>query len=92
MDKTTKVIRDLRKAPLRGDVYQLDENNYVTIISAQEGEVRYYAIGAVEVSAFRDLPDEELRRTTHVMPDNVFRKWLATIAARRRMATPPPWD
>jgi len=88
MNDTSGATRDLRKAPLPGDIYQLDENNYVTVISVRAGEIRY-APGAVELSMFREAP-EELMRSTVVMPYKTFRKWLATIAAGRRMDTPPP--
>jgi hypothetical protein len=88
MAKTSGVTRDLRKAPLPGDIYQLGENEYVTVISIQDGELRY-APGAGEVSVFRDA-SEEVMRSTIKMPYKMFRKWLATISAGRRVDTPPP--
>jgi hypothetical protein len=88
MAKTSGVTRDLRKAPLPGDIYQLGENEYVTVISIQDGELRY-APGAVELSVFRDA-SEEVMRSTIKMPYKMFRKWLATISAGRRVDTPPP--
>jgi len=87
MNETSGVIRDLRKPPLPGDIYHLGDNDHVTIISVELGQVRY-APGAIEVSMFRDAP-EELLRTSIVMPYTTFRKWLATIAAGRRVDTPP---
>jgi hypothetical protein len=89
MSETSGVIRDLRKAPLPGDIYQLGDNEYVTVISVHAGEVRY-APRAVEISTFQDAPEEEVMRSTVAMPYRMFRKWLATISAGRRVDTPPP--
>jgi hypothetical protein len=88
MNKTSGVIRDLRKAPEPGDIYELGNNEHVTVISVEAGEVRY-APGAVEISIFRDA-SEEVMRSTVAMPYRMFRKWLATISAGRRVDTPPP--
>jgi hypothetical protein len=88
MNKTSGVIQDLTKAPLPGDIYDLGNNEYVTVISVHAGEVRY-APGAVEISAFREAT-EEVMRSTLAMPYRMFRKWLATISSGRRVDTPPP--
>jgi len=88
MSETSGVIRDLTKAPSPGDIYQLGDNEYVTVISVHAGEVRY-APRAVEISMFQDA-SEEVMRSTIAMPYRMFRKWLATISAGRRVDTPPP--
>ena len=85
---TSGAIRDLSKAPLPGDIFDLGQNEYVTVISIRDGHVTY-AAGAIELSMTRDVP-EEVQRTALAMPLNTFRKWLATIAAGRPMDTPPP--
>lgn len=88
MNQVAAVVRDLGKAPQQGDIFQLGENEYITIASVGAGEVRY-APGVVDLKIFCDAPDD-LLRTTLAMPYKTFRKWLATIAAGRRMDTPPP--
>jgi hypothetical protein len=87
MDQTA-AIRDLSKAPLAGDIFQLDENAYITVVSVGAGQVKYVP-GAFEPGMFRDAP-EDLLGSAIVMPYKTFRKWLASIAAGRRVDTPPP--
>ena len=88
MGHGSKAIRDLRKAPQPGDIFQLGQNEYITIISVRPGEVTY-GPGAFELDMHREVP-QELMRTAIAMPYKTFRKWLATMAAGRRMDTPPP--
>jgi hypothetical protein len=88
MNQTASAIRDLNKAPVAGDIFQLDENAYVTVLSVGAGQIRYVS-GAVDSDMFREAP-EDLLRSAKVMPYKTFRKWLASIAAGRRMDTPPP--
>ena len=88
MDQGSTAIRDLRKAPQAGDIFQLGQNEYITIISVRPGEVMY-GLGAFKLDMHRDAP-QELMRTAIAMPYKTFRKWLATIAAGRRVDTPPP--
>jgi hypothetical protein len=85
---TATAIRDLSKAPLAGDIFQLDENAYITVVSVDAGQIKYVP-GAFEPGMFRDAP-EDLLRSAIVMPYKTFRKWLASIAAGRRVDTPPP--
>jgi hypothetical protein len=88
MKQTASAIRDLNKAPLAGDIFQLDEDTYITVISVGAGEIKYVP-GAFDPVPFREAP-EGLLRSAKVMPYKTFRKWLASIAAGRRMNTPPP--
>lgn len=84
MAENSRAICDLLKEPLAGDIFQLGDNEYLTVISVRAAEVRYLP-RAVELSVFRDMP-EVLSRTSLAMPHKTFRKWLATIAADRRRA------
>ena len=88
MNQTVAAIRDLSKVPLAGDVFQLDESVFITVVSVGAGQIRYVP-GAFTPSMFRNAP-EDLLRSAIVMPYKTFRKWLASIAAGRRMDTPPP--
>jgi len=84
MDKIDRVITDLSKQPLPGDIFELGDDNYITIVSVRPGEISY-APGAFESNMFR----LELLSSTIRIPHETFREWLASIATERRMDTPP---
>jgi hypothetical protein len=88
MKKKARAIRNLLEPPRAGDVFQLGEDDYFTVLSVRSDGVRYVS-GIVDASTFKD-PSEEQARTIVLMPYKTFRKWLATIAAGRRVDTPPP--
>lgn len=88
MNKNSRAIQDLSKPPLPGDIFQLGQNKYITVISLVDGTINY-ALGAHDISMSGDAP-KELTRDAIAIPDRIFRKWLATIAAGHRVDTPPP--
>ena len=88
MERIPDVIQDLSKKPLPGDIFLLGENQYVTIVSVRSGQLQYVP-GAHDLRMFRDAPEDVLRSAV-TMPYKSFRKWLVSIAAGKRMDTPPP--
>lgn len=88
MDNIAGAILDLGKKPLPGDIFHLGDGAYVTVVSIADGQLKYVP-DAVDLSTFLDAPEDLLRRAA-VMPYKTFRKWLASMAAGRRMDTPPP--
>ena len=88
MERIPDAIQDLTRKPLPGDIFLLGENQYVTIVSVRSGQLQYLP-GAHDLRMARDAPEDVLS-TAVTMPYKSFRKWLASMAAGKRMDTPPP--